>query len=83
MPSVLEFQKGMQTWHSTLMEEVAIARFNASPEMTGYWFKDVNSWQAKEKTALTSTFNFSIQWEWTLLAKDETVLQNSKFNQKK
>lgn len=47
-------------WHSTLTEEVAIARFKASPEMTGYWFKNVNSWQAEKNPALILTFNFSI-----------------------
>lgn len=57
-PSVLEFQIAMQTfiWHSTLTKEVATARFMASPEIIGYWFKGVNSWQAKEKTALASAF---------------------------
>lgn len=43
-------------WHNILTKEVAVARFMAFPETITYWFKDVNSWQAKEETALKPAF---------------------------
>lgn len=65
-------------WHNTLTKEVAVAGLVAFPEMITYWFKDVNSWQAKEETALTPAFRcWAIQW--TLLVKDKTVLQDCRY----